>query len=79
MIMFFLSACSGNKSGLYDEMTKIDVFVADVLETLNKKRNVWERWFERLGGFYDKKFGGTDWREKEKEFWEEKMKSLPDV
>jgi DNA-binding NtrC family response regulator len=62
-----------------DEITKIDVFVADVLESLDKKKNVWERWFERLGGFYDKKFGGTDWREKEKEFWEEKMKSLPDV
>ena len=62
-----------------DEITKIDVFVADVLESLDKKKNVWERWFDRLGGFYDKKFGGTDWREKEKEFWEEKMKSLPDV
>ena len=62
-----------------DEITKIDVFVADVLESLDKKKNVWERWFERLGGFYDKKFGGTDWREKEREFWEEKMKSLPDV
>ncbi len=62
-----------------DEITKIDVFVADVLEALDKKKNVWERWFDRLGGFYDKKFGGTDWREKEKEFWEEKMKSLPDV
>ena len=62
-----------------DEITKIDVFVADVLESLDKKKNVWEKWFDRLGGFYDKKFGGTDWREKEKEFWEEKMKSLPDV
>ena len=62
-----------------DEITKIDVFVADVLESLDKKKNVWEKWFDRLGGFYDKKFGGTDWRDKEKEFWEEKMKSLPDV
>ena len=62
-----------------DEITKIDVFVADVLESIDKKKNVWEKWFDRLGGFYDKKFGGTDWRDKEKEFWEEKMKSLPDV
>jgi len=23
-----------------------------------------------LGGFYDKKFHGTDWREQEKEFYE---------
>jgi len=62
-----------------DEITKIDLFAADVLDALEKKKNVWERWFDRLGGFYDKKFGGTDWREKEKEFWENKIKSLPDV
>lgn len=62
-----------------DEITKIDQFVADVLDALEKKKNVWDRWFDRLGGFYDKKFGGTDWREKEREFWETKIKNLPDV
>jgi DNA-binding NtrC family response regulator len=58
-----------------DEINKIDVFVADVLEAKEKEKNPWERWFERLGGFFDKKFSGTDWREKEKEFWLEKLRS----
>jgi len=57
-----------------DEINRIEIFVADVLEAKEKKRNVWVKWSERLGGFYDKRFGGTDWREKEKEFWETKLK-----
>ncbi|MGM0426715.1 MAG: hypothetical protein ACQEQ7_05720 [Thermodesulfobacteriota bacterium] len=55
-----------------DEMDKITVFVADVLEATEENKNPWGKWFERLAGFYDRKFGGTDWREKEKAFWEEK-------
>ncbi len=52
-----------------DEINRIDVFLADVIEAVEKKKNPWERWFDRLAGFYDRKFGGPDWREKEKEFW----------
>ena len=57
-----------------DEISKIDTFIADVLEAKEKKKNVWATWFERLGSYYDKRFGGTDWREKEREFWEKKLK-----
>ena len=57
-----------------DEIDRIEIFVADVLEAKEKRKNVWVKWSERLGGFYDKRFGGRDWREKEKEFWEEKLK-----
>lgn len=60
-----------------DEITKIDVFVADVIEAKEKKKSPWVKWFERLSGYYDRKFGGTDWREKEKEYWEKKLKRLP--
>lgn len=55
-----------------DEIQNIDVFLADVLEALEKNKSPWERWFERLAGFYDRKFGGTDWREKEMEFWKKR-------
>jgi CheY-like chemotaxis protein len=55
-----------------DRITDIALFVADVLEAREKKKNVWTKWFDRLGGFFDKRFGGTDWREKEKDFWEKK-------
>ena len=60
-----------------DEINSIDLFVADVLEAIEKKKNPWVKWFERLGGFYDKRFHGTNWREQEKKFWEEKLKKLP--
>ncbi|MBW1861522.1 MAG: response regulator [Deltaproteobacteria bacterium] len=61
-----------------DEINSIDLFIADVLEAKEKKKNPWVKWFERLGGFYDKRFYGTNWREQEKKFWEEKLKKIPD-
>jgi hypothetical protein len=29
--------------------------------------------FDRLSGFFDKRFRGTTWRDQEKEFWDEKI------
>ncbi len=57
-----------------DEMADIQVFVSDVLTALDTKKSTWEKWFDRLSGFYDKRFHGTGWREKEKEFWNKKIK-----
>ena len=62
-----------------ERMHEIDLFVADVLEALDKKKSPWERWFERLGGFYDKRFHGTNWREQEREFWKDKLKNHPQI
>lgn len=59
-----------------DEISKIDLFVADVLEAVEKKKNPWVRWLERLGSFYDKKFTGPNWREQEREFWDKKLKQI---
>ncbi|MFC1883828.1 response regulator [Thermodesulfobacteriota bacterium] len=58
-----------------DEITNIDLFIADVISAGEKKKNVWVKWYDRLGGFYDKRFNGTDWREKSDKFWEKKLKS----
>jgi len=60
-----------------DRMSDIVLFVADVLEAKEKKRSPWARWADRLGSYYDRKFHGTGWREKEKAFWEDRMKTLP--
>jgi CheY-like chemotaxis protein len=57
-----------------DEMKNIDVFVADIIEAKEKKKNVWAKWYDRLGGFYDERFTGPNWREKEKEFWDKRLK-----
>jgi len=58
-----------------EEIGKIDVFVADVIEAREKNKNPWVRWFERLGAFFDKKenFSGPNWREQDKKFWDEKL------
>ena len=59
-----------------EKMADIATFVADVLEAVEKEQSSWQIWFERLSGFYDKKFGGKDWREKEKEFWQKRIKYM---
>ena len=57
-----------------DRIADIASFLANVLEARQINANTWARWFESLGDFYDKRFGGTDWRDREREFWEEKLK-----
>ena len=57
-----------------DEMHRIVDFVADVVEATEKKKNPWVRWLERLGDYYDRKFTGPNWREKQKEFWDKKLR-----
>lgn len=59
-----------------EKMSEIEVFVADVIESIEKGKNPWIKCFERLGRFYDKKFGGKNWREKEKDFWEKRIKGF---
>ena len=63
------------KTGIQkDEIEKIRLIVADVLDAIENEKSPWQKMFERLGGFYDRKFCGPDWREKEKKFWENKFK-----
>ncbi len=56
-----------------DEINKIDVFVADVLEAKEKNKNTWAKWYERLAGFCDKRFG-PNWRDQDREFWDTMIK-----
>ena len=60
-----------------EKMHEIHLFVADVLEALEKKKSTWDKFFERLAGYYDKRFHGPNWREEEREFWEKKLKNIP--
>jgi DNA-binding NtrC family response regulator len=57
-----------------DEMKNIATFVADVIDSIEKKKSPWFRLLDRLGGYYDHKFGGTDWRKKELEYLMKKAK-----
>jgi CheY-like chemotaxis protein len=56
-----------------DKMVDIDLYISDVLQALYNKKSPWDKLFERLGGYYDKLFHGTNWREKEKDFLEKKV------
>lgn len=59
-----------------EKIEDLPKFIADVLDAIEKKKNPWERMFDRLGAFYDKRFNGPDWREKENAYWERKMREL---
>ena len=56
-----------------DEINKIDTFLADILEALEKKKNVWVKWYDRLSGFCDRRFG-PNWRDEDPEFWNNLLK-----
>jgi len=60
-----------------DRIDDIPAIVAEVLEAIESRKSTWQRMFDRMGSFYDQKFGGPDWREKEKSFWEKKMRQIP--
>ena len=51
-----------------EEMINIETFLNDVLVAQENGKNLWGRWFERLGSFYEKKFG-PDWQTSDKDFW----------
>ncbi len=56
-----------------DELSKVDIYLADILDALDKNRNVWSRWYDRLSGFCDKRFG-PDWKDEDPDFWNSLLK-----
>lgn len=56
-----------------DEIGKVDIFLADILEAMDKKKNVWAKWYERLSGFCDRRFG-PNWKDDDPEFWKSLIK-----
>jgi hypothetical protein len=51
-----------------EQLSNIDIFLEDVLEAREKGKNSWERCFERLGAYFDKRFG-LNWQDEEREIW----------
>ena len=52
-----------------DEMARITVFLEDILEASQKGENYWTAWLDRLGAYYERRFG-PNWKDKDREFWE---------
>ena len=57
-----------------EELANIKAIVAEVIHAIESKKSPWEKMFQRLTTYYDKRFNGPDWREKHQEFWNEKRK-----
>ena len=51
-----------------DRLLEIDVFLTDVLEDGSKNRGVLGKWFDRLKGYYENKFG-PGWLDEYKGAW----------
>ena len=56
-----------------DKISDIAIFLADVFEALDEGKSTWEKMFDRLGSFYDKRFHGKDWREQIQHYAESKI------
>jgi DNA-binding NtrC family response regulator len=56
-----------------DEISNIPLYVADVLEARAKKQNSWAKWYERLSGFCDRRFG-KNWKDQDHDFWDHLIK-----
>jgi DNA-binding response OmpR family regulator len=55
-----------------EELHDIKSIVAEVLYAIENGKSPWEKMFQRLSGYYDKRFNGPDWRKKHKQFWDDK-------
>ena len=51
----------------------MDVYLVDILEALEKNKNVWLKWYDRLSSFCDRRFG-PNWREEDPQFWDSLLK-----
>ena len=56
-----------------DEISNIALYLADVLEARAKKQNSWVKWYERLSGFCDRRFG-KNWKDQDPDFWDHLIK-----
>lgn len=56
-----------------DTIGDIALYLADVLEARAKKQNPWAKWYERLSGFCDRRFG-KDWKDQDPGFWDDLIK-----
>ena len=52
-----------------DEMIHIAAHLRDILEAKKEGKDTWWRWLEKLGSFFDTRFG-PDWKTDNKKFWE---------
>ena len=53
-----------------ETLAELDVLLNSLLEAFQKGEPPWKLLFEKLGSYFDKRFG-PDWKTKERDFWSE--------
>ena len=53
-----------------ETLTELDRLLEDLLAAREKGQPPWKLLFDKLGDYFDERFG-SDWKEKDKEFWSE--------
>jgi DNA-binding NtrC family response regulator len=51
-----------------EQMVNIASFLNDILEAKEQGKSTWTRWYDKLGSFFEKKFG-ENWQKDDPEFW----------
>ncbi len=52
-----------------EKMVDIAIFLEDILRAQEEGKSPWNKWFDRMGSFCEKRFG-PDWQKKDQAFWE---------
>ncbi len=53
-----------------ETLSELDVLLEDLLDAHQKGRPAWKLLFDKLGDYFDDRFG-AGWKEKDKQFWSE--------
>jgi DNA-binding NtrC family response regulator len=51
-----------------EKLYEIPAFLSDILEARQLGKHFWWRWYDRLGSFFERRFG-PDWQKEDKDFW----------
>ncbi len=51
-----------------EKMIRIEDYLNDIFEDIEKGKNPWDRWLDRLGSYCERHFG-PDWQGDDKDFW----------
>ena len=52
-----------------EKMTDIESYLINILDDIERGKNPWERWLNKLGAYCERHFG-PDWMKEDKSLWE---------
>lgn len=52
-----------------EKINDLPQILEEILEARRRGKHFWWRWLDRMGAYYDKRFG-SDWKDQDRDFWE---------